>query len=574
VGLYYNPPSPHIGGRQPLEPKQLTPASGPTPNDPPFNGGSRVSQAVLSSWFIPAAAVVLQELFVPAAPAQAAPVRVPDAIYQSWSSATAANHFAALQVVTEVAAKLTPPVSGPLPSNPPFMGGAQVPEQVSVWWIPPPPQPQFTIPLDPPQSGPTPDNPPFAGGAEVPQAVLNWWIPPPPAPQSSILLKPPISGPVANPFIGGRIPAPILEWWSAPDVIVDLVQSPGPQVAPDSPTVASDKRLADILASWIPKPPAAITSRLLSPPQSGPAPQNPPISGGAKVPAAVLHWWAATSAAPLLPELFVPAAPAQADQIAASRVPDAVYQAWNLAPPGLSLRRLLTPPISGPTPDNPPFNGGAEVSQPVLNWWIAPPATLSVRRPLPPISAAVTDNPPFVGGSRIPAAVLTWWAVPPTPLPQSSPEFVPAVVATYVAPVGLPVAIAQWWSTSTPLPQLRKLFVPPAAAVFTFPPAGVAAPVLQWWSVAQQAVLLPRPLTPPQSGPAADNPPLGGARIAAPILRWWFEPPAPVYLRGKFGSFLVGGHEAIPRGASVEAIPRGASVEAIPRDPSTEAQPR
>lgn len=458
MGLYYNPPNPNIGAAQPLEPKKLTPASGPapqnppiigarhrvetplrswvaaaaeaaaypfmgtaqplqkrlftppsgpTPQNPPIGGGSRSRGDVLQSWALAAAAtaavVILPRVFVPPAAAQASvpASRVSDAIHQSWNVAPP---------TLSVRRLLTPPVSGPTPDNPPFVGGAAVSQAALNWWIPPPPQPQTAILLDPPISGPTPDNPPFVGGAEVPQTILNWWLPLPPAPQSSILLEPPQSGPD---FVFPRrgIPPGVMAWWTRELVVVDLLLPGAPQTPPDSaPVSGTATALAEVLLSWIPKPPAPIVAR------------------------------------------------------------------------------LLVPPISGPTPNNPPFMGGAKVPQAVLSWWIPPPPLPQLPEPFT-ASAQVAQNPPFVGGSRVPGEVLQWWAV------------------------------------ASPLPQLPEFFVPAAVVEFTYPPARVPVAVTQWWSGAPQAAQLRKLLTPPQSGPVANNPPfVGGAQIRKSISQWWDLP--------------------------------------------------
>lgn len=409
MGLYYNPPQPHIGAAQPLEPKKLTPQSGPVPQNPPFMGGSRVRQEILNSWSVPAAAVVLQELFVPAVPAQAAPARTPDAIYQSWSSVLSNSQYASIQVVRESAARMTPPVSGPVPTDPPFNGGAEVSQAVLNWWIPPPPAPQSSILLEPPQSGPAPSNPPFVGGAKLAPGIAQWW---------------------SRDLVFVEISAPIV-----------------PQIQPDSaPVSRAATSLAEILISWLPKPPAPITARLLVPPVSGPVPQNPPIVGS-RIPAAVLQWWIPAPPLPQLSEQVVPPSPVVVTYVPPPvGMPAAVTQWWALTAPAVILPRLLTPPQSGPD-------------------------------------------------------------------------------AFTFPPRGVPAAVSLWWDAPAQFPQLRALFVPASAAEFTFPRRDVAAQVLQWWSAAPQALQRTRPLTPPQSGPVAQNPPFaGGARVPIEVEQWWDVP--------------------------------------------------
>lgn len=460
MGLYYNPPPPHIGAAQPLEPKKLTPPSGPAPQNPPIGGGSRSRSDVLQSWALAAAAVaavvVLPRVFVPPAAAASVPSElVQDAIYRSWFDSTSNSHYAALHVVREFAARMTPPVSGPTPDSPPLNGGAEVPQTVLNWWIPPPPAPQSSILLKPPQSGPTPDNPPFVGGAEVSQAVLNWWIPPPPLPQSTIVLQPPQSGPVAFVFPQRGIPDAVAAWWSRELVVVDLPVPSVPQVAPDSPPISGTLHaLAEIAQSWIPAPPAPITARLLVPPQSGPAPQNPPFVGGAKIPASVLQWWIPPPPLPQLPEPFTTSVPAPDNPpfVGGAEIPASVLEWWRpSAPlPQLLIRGVpaspaapafIPPPVgvsvaisawwsgavSAPILPRPLTQGGPvaftfpqRVPDAIYNAWLAPalrPQTATLLRP--PQSGPVPQNPPFVGGARIPSTALRWWGEP-GPQPQQA----------------------------------------------------------------------------------------------------------------------------------------------------------
>src|SRR5579859_7999128 len=62
MGIFYNPPNPNFGAQQPLQNEELTPASGPAPQNPQLRG-SRVSEEILGCWAalaIAAAAILPQ----------------------------------------------------------------------------------------------------------------------------------------------------------------------------------------------------------------------------------------------------------------------------------------------------------------------------------------------------------------------------------------------------------------------------------------------------------------------------------------------------------------------------------
>lgn len=117
--------------------------------------------------------------------------------------------------------KLTPPISGLAPQNPPVSGppGAVLTTTILPWFIPPPPQPPIVIRYAPLAGFPM--NPPFMGGARVRGEVLVSWLPPDPGPTldknaqpyQPVNLTPPISGPPPQnpPFAGaGAIGAAML----------------------------------------------------------------------------------------------------------------------------------------------------------------------------------------------------------------------------------------------------------------------------------------------------------------------------------------------------------------------------
>lgn len=163
---YYNPPSPFIGGRQPLAPAQLTPPSGPAPSNPPQQSG--IPAAVLVSWYAPSVVVVLPGPFVPIAPPPNPPPNPPppfrlEAIISAWTPP---------DPWFQVARNRTPP-SAAVASNPPIVG-ARIPAAVAVSWIPPPPMYQASHPKTPPSAA-APSNPPRL--VRVMDIVLQAWAP-------------------------------------------------------------------------------------------------------------------------------------------------------------------------------------------------------------------------------------------------------------------------------------------------------------------------------------------------------------------------------------------------------------
>ncbi len=307
--------------------------------------------------------------------------------------------------------KLTPP-SGPLPQNPPFIGGiAQAiilgwsafvatnaiapvtarnltpsgtiaatpynPARYDIYrsWDAPAPPTQFSVNLNPPIAGPTPQNPPILG-SRVPLCVQVAWIPPPPFPIVAINLDPPINGPVVNnpPFTGARIPLEVQINWPLPLVVVQLTISPV-QSAPAS-LVPYIRGNVDILNAWLPPVPAPIVAVNLDPPISGPTPQNPPVIG--------------------------------------SRVPLAVQIGWLPPTPSPIVAVNLNPPVSGPLPFFPYI--GSVIPLPVHISWL-PPAPAPIVGPKFTKGAVAASNPPFMGGARVRSEVLINWLAPaPAPI--------------------------------------------------------------------------------------------------------------------------------------------------------------
>jgi hypothetical protein len=524
MGLYYNPQPPHIGASQPLEGKKLTPPSGPLPQSPPVLLTAATLAIILSGW----------------APASAAPQTSPKLVPQAVVSGPPLLNNTALQTILSAWAstappiqtleQLVPPQSGPPPTNPPFAGGAEVSESVLVAWLPLPPLPPVAINLDPPIAGPTPQNPPFTG-SQVPLAVLDAWIPPPPAYQTTDLIPVPISGPTPQnpPFAGTGVPESVLVAWLPPQpaaITVDLIPVPisGP-AAGYVPTGAVEPLAVSV--SWLPPQPAAITAVNLNPPISGPAPQNPPFPGGLEIS------WLDPGSLPTLPRNIAPLLPISAPSyLPANQYPVAIEISWqSFGSWQWQDLQQLTPPISGPTPQNPPISGGAQVPESVLVSWLPPPPIppIVADNLSPPIAGPVPQNPPFVGGASVPEAVLADWIIAP-PTYQSTINLNPPISApsAFIPTPPYQVSIEISWLPSDPRFQTARNLVPPISA----PPPGYL-PTGATVPLAVEVAWLPLPprppsasiLEPPQSGPVPQNPPIFGNKPDV-ILQSWLALPA------------------------------------------------
>lgn len=387
MGIFYNPPHPHIGAAQPGEPRKLTPASGPAVQNPPFRG-SRVPAEVLACWVGFSVAIVLPNFCVPQ-PAASFPFQNAAA-----QAAVMAASWEAAPASPQLPRRLTPPQSGPSPQNPPFTGskvgtevlanwtaqilaialppsnlppglgsavplaGASIPIAVLAAWDAPAPAIQPVRRLTPPQSGPAPQNPPVIG-ARVPAAVLVAWIPPDPAPIVTRLLNPPIGIPAVNnpPFNGGAQFSLAAQLW------------------------------------WIPPPAQPPVARLLDPPVSGPAPQNPQFQGG-RVSAEVLVSWLPAPPVPIVSRLLSPPIGAT---VAAFPFPpvrlDSILPWWQIVPPAAQVGRLIDPPISGPAP-SPIVFPSRGVPPGSVSWWQAPPDFQLPRLILPASGPLISPCPP------------------------------------------------------------------------------------------------------------------------------------------------------------------------------------
>lgn len=217
-------------------------------------------EATIAAWNLPSPAPIVGPKLPPQPAAVAAfPFRgssVSTEVLVAW---TAAPFFPIVEVM------LDPPIAGPTPQDPPFMGGARVAQAILNAWIPPPPAPIVEVMLDPPIAGPAPTNPPFAGGAAVSQAVLNAWIPPPPAPIVAINLTPP-TPPVVIFTPPARLQTEVLSAWQ----VVAPAAITARNLTPSTPSVATftpigSRVSTEVLVNWALLPPAPIVAAKLTP---------------------------------------------------------------------------------------------------------------------------------------------------------------------------------------------------------------------------------------------------------------------------------------------------------------------
>src|SRR4029077_20152826 len=116
-----------------------------------------------------------------------------------------------------------------------------------------------------------------------------------------------------------------------------------------------------------------LESKKLTPPQSGPAPQNPPVIGS-RVSVEVLACWAAAAV------------------IATA------------SPPYLQVEARLSPPVSGPVLVTPRGSSGPQA---VLNSWLpADPAPIVAINLDPPIAGPTPQNPPLIGSQSTAPALI------------------------------------------------------------------------------------------------------------------------------------------------------------------------
>lgn len=243
---FYNPPSPFVGGRQPLAPGPKFTPSGKTPDNPPGRGG-RIPPDLMRNFHWrepPSGGVAFVATVTPDNPPFAGGARVSNEILQRW-------------IPLPPDEVLYRELVQPAPDNPPFNGGSRVMSEILQRWIPP--APDVVYPAKFTAGAVLPDNPQFSGGARVSREVLNAWIPP------------------------------------APDVVYRTLLNPGtPAYVPSNPPFAGGARVStEILSRWTPAPPDAVARPKFTP-STPVTSDNPPFNGGARVRGEVLSRWIIT----------------------------------------------------------------------------------------------------------------------------------------------------------------------------------------------------------------------------------------------------------------------------------------
>lgn len=225
AGIYYNPNPPQIGAQQIVTPQNLTPPSGPLPQNPPFNGGANYSVSIRACWATIPPPISSFSGFTETGPAEGV-VNNPPLIGAQVGQAVLNWHIAPPPAPI-LAGLLTPP-SGVVATNPPFVG-TQVGQAVLNWYLLPPAPMVASNPA--PSSGSVPQNPPFNGGAGYAVAIRAGWasIPPPISSFSGFTE----TGPVFNPtFPGTHVGQDVLNWYLPPTPAPILAINLTPPSAP------------------------------------------------------------------------------------------------------------------------------------------------------------------------------------------------------------------------------------------------------------------------------------------------------------------------------------------------------
>lgn len=310
------------------------------PPDPPSQRGPFVPSSAITNYPPPSSAYQVrgevlawwvQSDQLPTLPAKLAPqpavppsyvtigAIIPQAVFNAWLPPDPGPTLG-IDLQPYQPPRLSPPQSGPPPQNPPFPG-AKIPAEVQVGWLPPAPMPVAGPPLVqgaaptpfvpsrqpgqveiavswlPPPPQPVlwpPFNPFLAVSIPVPhrqpghvELIVSWW--PPDWPSQQRLLTP-LSNPVPAPLAGSYISLPIRVWWETPPP----PQPPTGQIQPFQTPPPANRIYAlpaPVRAWWDIPPPDPIVARNVEPPIPGPAPQNPPFMGGARVLRETLIGW-------------------------------------------------------------------------------------------------------------------------------------------------------------------------------------------------------------------------------------------------------------------------------------------
>jgi hypothetical protein len=421
---------PFMGGRQPLQARQLAPSLFTVP-DP--SGNAQVMRVVEVAPIMPQLPGKLNPALLDNPPAAfvGKPTGLPQAVQLAWQPGAP---------LPQLNTKLVLPYTADT-----ILKAPRVPQSVAAAWQPPDPSPQQKGTFNPAiLPAAAVDNPPYNGTLKI--VVL----PADPLPQVNAKL-PQTFVPADNPPAGYRRP-PIWTWdggWTpvtaaagAPDSVDNPPFSSRrlphwPQwVFPDPLPTLSGKLNPTVLAVPVNEPSSFNVPKLVIQPP-GPLPTLPPkvaaiLATPAQVDnpppyvrhAEILAAWIPPDPWPTQPRPFViQGVPVDNPPFSARRVPDWLH--WQPLPPLPTLAGKLPPSILAVPVDNPPFQHIGRWPQfpsLVLSW--QPPDPPPVQRgPLNPSFLAVpVNNPPFTSAGRTPTfmSISAAWTIPPPPQPQQT----------------------------------------------------------------------------------------------------------------------------------------------------------
>ena len=380
MAIYRLPPSPFVGGRQPLAPKDLnSSAEAVEVNDPPSRSNATLLVAILIAW---------QPVSIPPQPQRftpqvAAEVRVP---YQAHPEILIGWMYPEYSL-PQLPRKL--PVYVTAIDNPPFTSRTTLPALIA--WTPPPPQPWFGYKLNPALEAVEVNDPPFTSRTNLP-SIISSWIPPQPQPQLNIKLVTGFAAEEKIPY--KQYQPPYYTDYSIPQLPrklpVDVIAVPE-----NDPPFSSRNNLNTILTWWIPSPqPVQPLVKLVTA-----AEEKVPFT---RHPEIFISW---------IPSQYQPQANVKfISEFVAEKVPYNRYQpTWFADYVNPQLQRKLVPETV--VAEKIPYNRYQFNSDSYLV-----PVLLPVIKKLNPDSIAVpTNDPPFGQRIWLNNIVRAW--EPPPPLP-------------------------------------------------------------------------------------------------------------------------------------------------------------
>jgi len=289
VAIYRQPPSPFIGGGQPLDPRPLPPDTTAVPeNDPPFSSGLRSAAvlAVIVGMWQPAFAGLPQlgnrRVLVPEA--VAAEVQPP--ARRDWLT-TVLRAWEPAPPQPQVAWRVSPAELAVAENDPPFGQRTWLPGVLRAW-EPGPPQPQVS-----PKTiqAVAEDNPPFSSRTVLP-TVLRAWEPPPSQPQVARPLVPIEEAAEHVPFAPRASLLAILANWQQEPVQLQArrLANAGLLAVPENdPPFGQRSWLPGVLRAWEPGPPQPQTAWKLVPIEPAVV-DAPPVGLRTRISSTLVAW--------------------------------------------------------------------------------------------------------------------------------------------------------------------------------------------------------------------------------------------------------------------------------------------